>query len=106
MSNSFATPWTIAHQALLSMGFPRKEYWGGLPGPFPGDLPDAGIEPASPAFPVEMTREARGAQGPMQVETAFLGAGEASPACDGRGRCMQERRAGSSECPANTLTAL
>ena len=35
----FATPWTVAHQAPLSMGFPRQEYWSGLPFPSPGDLP-------------------------------------------------------------------
>ena len=41
----FATPWTIAHQAPLSMGFSRQEYWSGLPFPSPGYLPDPGIEP-------------------------------------------------------------
>ena len=45
----FATPWTVAHQAYLSMGFPRKEYWSGLPFPSPGDLPELGIELATPA---------------------------------------------------------
>ena len=45
MSDSFVTPWTAAHQASLSMGFPRQEYWSGLPCPLPGDLPDAGIDP-------------------------------------------------------------
>ena len=45
----FATPWTLARQAPLFMGFSRQEYWGGLPCPPPGDLPDPGIEPASPA---------------------------------------------------------
>ena len=44
----FATPWTVAHQAPLSMGFSRQEYWSGLPFPSPGDLPDPGIEPGSP----------------------------------------------------------
>ena len=44
------TPWSIAHQAPLSMGFPRQEYWNGLPFPSPGDLPDPGIEPRSPAL--------------------------------------------------------
>jgi len=44
------TPWTIAHQAALSMGFPRQEYWNGLLFPSPGDLPDPGIEPGSPAI--------------------------------------------------------
>ena len=43
-----ATPWTVAHQAPLSMGFPRQEYWSGLPLPSPEDLPDPGTEPASP----------------------------------------------------------
>ena len=46
----FATPWTVAYQAPLSMGFSRQEYWGGLPFPSPGDLPNPGIEPRSPAL--------------------------------------------------------
>ena len=46
----FATPWTVAYQAPLSMGFSRQEYWSGLPFPSPGDLPDPGIEPRSPVF--------------------------------------------------------
>ena len=43
-------PWTVAHRAPPSMGFSRQEYWSGLPFPSPGDLPDPGIEPGSPAF--------------------------------------------------------
>ena len=46
----FATPRTVAYQAPLSMGFSRQEYWSGLPFPSPGDLPDPGIEPRSPAL--------------------------------------------------------
>ena len=46
----FATPWTAAHQAPLSMGFSRQEYWSGLPFPSPGHLPNPGIEPGSPAL--------------------------------------------------------
>ena len=46
----FVTPWTIAHQAPVSMEFSRQEYWSGLPFPSPGDLPDPGIEPGSPAL--------------------------------------------------------
>ena len=46
----FATPWTVACQAPLSMGFSRQEYWSGLPFPSPGDLPDPGIEPGSLAL--------------------------------------------------------
>ena len=44
------TPWTVAYQAPLSMGFSRQEYWSGLPFPSPGDLPDPGIEPGFPAL--------------------------------------------------------
>ena len=46
----FATPWTIAYQAPLSVGFSRQRYWSGLPCPFPEDLPDPGIKPGSPAL--------------------------------------------------------
>ena len=45
----FATPWTVAYQAPLSMGFSRQECWSGLPFPSPGDLPNPGIEPSYPA---------------------------------------------------------
>ena len=46
----FVTPWTVAYQALRFMGYSREEYWSGLPFPSPGDLPDPGIEPGSPAL--------------------------------------------------------
>ena len=49
----FVAPWTVGHQAPLSMEFPRQEYWSGLPLPPPGDLPDPGIEPGSPALQVD-----------------------------------------------------
>ena len=51
MSNSFETPWTVAHQAPLSMGFPRQEYWSELPFPSPGDLPHPEIKHTSLATP-------------------------------------------------------
>ena len=44
------TPWTVACQAPPSMGFSRQDYWSELPFPFPGDLPDPGIEPRCPAL--------------------------------------------------------
>ena len=47
----FVTPWTVAHQAPLSMEFSRQEYWGGLPFPPPRDLPDPGTKPTSPVSP-------------------------------------------------------
>ena len=46
----FATLWTVAYQAPPSMGFSRQEYWSGLPFPPPGDLPNSGIKPTSPAL--------------------------------------------------------
>ena len=46
----FVTPWTVAYQAPLPMGFSRQEYWSGVPFPSPGDLPNPGIEPRSPAL--------------------------------------------------------
>ena len=45
-----ATPWTVGHQAPLSMKFPRQEYWSGLPFPSPEDFPNPGIEPGSPEW--------------------------------------------------------
>ena len=56
----FATPWTVARQAPLSLGFSRQEYWSGLPFSSPGDLPDPGIEPRSPALQADtLTSEPR-----------------------------------------------
>ena len=52
MSDSLETPWTVACQAPLSMGFPRQEYWNGLPFPSPGDIPNPGTKPSSPALQV------------------------------------------------------
>ena len=62
MSDSSVTPWTVACQGPLSMGFSRQEHWSGLPYPSPEDLPDQGIEPGSlalqadslPSEPLEM----------------------------------------------------
>ena len=51
VSDSFATPRTVAHQDPLSKGFSRQEYWSGLPFPPPRDLPDPGIKPTSPTSP-------------------------------------------------------
>ena len=50
MSDFFVTPWTVAHQAPLAIGFSQQEYWSGLPFPPPGYLPDPESEPASPAL--------------------------------------------------------
>ena len=50
MCPTLATPWTVAHQAPLTMGFPMQEYWSGLPFPSPGDLPDLGTKSRSSAL--------------------------------------------------------
>ena len=59
VSNS-ATPWTVAHQAPVSMGFSRQEYWSGLPFPLLGDLPNPGIEPGSTLQADSLPFEPRG----------------------------------------------
>ena len=51
VTSDFATLWTVAHLAPLSMGFSRQEYWSGLPCPPPGDLSNPRIEPMSPVSP-------------------------------------------------------
>ena len=51
---TLCNPWTVAHQAPLSMGFSRQEYWSGLSFPSPGDLPDPGIVPRSPTLQAEI----------------------------------------------------
>ena len=67
----FAIPWTVAHQAPPSMGFSREEYWSELPFPSPGDLPDLGIEPSSPALQADaLTSEPTGNDtGELNVNT-------------------------------------
>ena len=55
MSNSFVTPLTVTHQALLSMKFPRQEYWSGLPFPSPRDLPNPGTDLGSPALQTDLS---------------------------------------------------
>ena len=50
LSPTLVTPWTVALQAPLSMGFPSQEDWSGLPFPSPGDIPDPEIEPTAPAL--------------------------------------------------------
>ena len=64
----FVTPWAVAYQAPLSVGFSRQEYWSGLPFPSPGDLPDPGIKPRSPVLQAEaLPSEPQGSHlGPWQ----------------------------------------
>ena len=78
VSNSFATLWTVAHQAPLSMEVSRQEYWSGLPFPSPRDLPNPGIEPKSPElagrfFPAELPEmqvRSLGPEDPLEEEMA------------------------------------
>ena len=72
----FATPWTVACQDPLSMGFSRQEYWSGLPFPPPGSLPDPGIKSAYPAPPALaskfFTTEPPGRRGPSHPSSQSL----------------------------------
>ena len=64
----FATPWTVAHQALPSMGFSEQQYWNGLPFSSPGDLPHPGIEPVSPAFQADALTSEPPGRGRVKAE--------------------------------------
>ena len=76
----FATPWTAAHQAPLSMRFSRQGYWSGLPFPSPGDLPNPGMETVSLTSPASADES-------LQVGTSsLLRSGSYSPSGTGRGR--------------------
>ena len=78
----FATPWTVAYQAPLSMGFSRQEYWSGLPFPSPRDLPDQGIKPRSPTlwdFPGKNT--GMGCHFLLQVISLTQGSNPGLPHC-------------------------
>ena len=67
------TPWTTAHQAPLSTGFSRQEYWSGLPFPSPGDLPDPRIEPESPALQADALLSApQGSPIPYAYTSQFI----------------------------------
>ena len=66
----FATLWTVTCQASLSMGFSRQEYWSGLSFPSPGDLPDSGIEPGSPALQADSFLSYQ--ESPILVEVYFF----------------------------------
>ena len=74
----FGIPWTVACQAPLSMGFSRQEYWSGLSFPSPGDLPDPGTEPRSPALqadslPTELQEKLDGFRADSNIFALKLG---------------------------------
>ena len=72
VSSSSAIPWIVAHQAPLSMGLPRQDYWSGLPFPSPGDLPDPGNDPESPALAGRFfTTELQGSPGILLYQCRF-----------------------------------
>ena len=93
------TPWTVAHQAPLSMGFPRQEYWSGLSFPSPGDLPKPGIEPMSPALQADTLPTEPPGKPPIKVAAAKLGQScltlcnpiDGSPPCSPVPRILQAR---------------
>ena len=67
----FATPWTAAYQAPPSMGFSRREYWSGVPLPSPGDLPDPGMEPGSPALQADASPSEPPGKPPVSTASLF-----------------------------------
>ena len=78
VSDTFATPWTVAHQAPLSVRFPRQEYWSGFPFPSPGNLSDPGIEPASPilqANSLPLSHQGSWASGSFLMSQFFFASG-------------------------------
>ena len=81
----FATQWAVAYQAPPSMGFSRQEYWSGFPFPSPGDLPNPGIEPASPALQADaLTSEPPGKWG-SSIQKGYLEEVVFEPAFDKMG---------------------
>ena len=68
----FATPWTVALQAPLSMGFSKQEYWSGLLFPSPGDLPDPGVKTVSPALAGEFFTSVPPGKALCRVEVGTL----------------------------------
>ena len=66
------TPWTVAHQAPLSMEFSRQEYWSGLPFPSPGDLPDPGLKPMFPTLLADSLLSESPGAGRVVLKTPFL----------------------------------
>ena len=91
----FATPWTVAYLAPLSMGFSRQEYWSGLSFPSPGDLPHPGIEPRSPALQADaLTSEPPGKKEfphAAVVKTVLLRAQVSIPDCHMAKRRKREK---------------
>ena len=70
---ALATPWTVARQAPLSIRFPRQEYWSGLSFLSPGDLPNSGIKPTSPALTSGFfTAEPPGSPSQLNIHTYFF----------------------------------
>ena len=68
----FVTPWTVTHQTPLSMGFSRQEYWSELLFPSPGDLPDSGTEPKSPALQEDSIQTEPPGKSFLSVENLYL----------------------------------
>ena len=80
----FATPWTGAHQSPLSMGFSRPEYWSWWPFPSPGDFPNPGIKPGSPALPADsLPSKPPGKPRLSANHTSFLEGGLCGPSWTG-----------------------
>ena len=85
----FVTPWTVAHQASLSMGFYRQEYWSGLSFPSPVDLSNTGIEPRSPTLQADtLTSEPPGSPSLVNSQSVSSVAQSCPTLCDPINRSM------------------
>ena len=91
-----ATPWAIACQAPLFLGFSRQEYWSGLPFPSPGDLPDPGLKLGSPALQADSLPSGTHSQGPGPpaglLRQAEISASEEAVTCSGNKCCEGGQR--------------
>ena len=103
---TLATPWTVVWHAPLSVGFSRQKYWSGLPFPSPGDLPDPGIEPGSPAlaggcFTIWATREA-----PLQLarKSSLEWCLSSQPPCHMQPSWLSKRKFGTSRANSSTVS--
>ena len=95
----FASPWTVAYQAPLSMGFSRQEYWSRLPLPPPWDLPDAGFEPTSPALADGFfTTELPGKPRKNTYTNHYADSTKELPTCDSLSSCVSSQSIVSQPC--------
>ena len=103
VSDSFASPWTVACQTPLFMEFSRQKYWSGLPCPSPGDLPNLGIEPGSPALQADSLSSGKGLKAPSLWQISEPHKSALCPPCESS-KILEEK--GKSKISKATLAAV